>query len=307
MDGEKRRLLIMDDEPKICALLEKACAPLGFEVHTLSDSLRFEQTIKTFAPHLLIIDLKMQGVDGIQLLQRMRGIGSRATVIVISGMDQRVLNTAAKLGRAHGLNMLGVLQKPVKLDELIRLARQVPAVAPSVSRDELVSALTQREFVVHYQPKVGRTEDRWEIEGAEALVRWLRPTEGLVTPDRFLPAFEATDLMSELTDYVLRAALEQLAAWRANGLALRVAVNLSARQLDDLDFPDRLKRLLDEHRLTWRAARADKVSAVTGTRLVREVDAPRIPTSIEPSASVVEPAPRSPTSCRSCSYRARRP
>jgi diguanylate cyclase (GGDEF)-like protein len=110
---------------------------------------------------------------------------------------------------------------------------------------ELRRALDERELVLHYQPKADLTNDR--IVAVEALVRWEHPEHGLLTPDQFVPLAEATGLIRELTLRVLDEALRQQRAWRDDGIELRVAVNLSARDLYDLTLPATVAELLATH------------------------------------------------------------
>ena len=86
-----------------------------------------------------------------------------------------------------------------------------------------------------------------EVDGVEALVRWQHPHRGLLPPGAFLPFAEQSDLMRPLTMDVLDKALAQVAQWRAEGIDLHVAVNLSAQTLLDRTLPDEVARLLAEH------------------------------------------------------------
>jgi diguanylate cyclase (GGDEF)-like protein/PAS domain S-box-containing protein len=107
---------------------------------------------------------------------------------------------------------------------------------------ELPRAIRNNELVLHYQPKLDiRTG---ELAGIEALTRWRHPTRGLISPAEFVPAAEKTGLIAPLTRYVLDEALGQLARWRADGLRVSVAVNLSMRNLHDATLPDQVARLL---------------------------------------------------------------
>jgi EAL domain-containing protein (putative c-di-GMP-specific phosphodiesterase class I) len=96
---------------------------------------------------------------------------------------------------------------------------------------ELRDAIGTSELVLHYQPKLNLRTGA--VEDVEALVRWQHPTRGLLPPGEFVPLAEQTGVMRSLTDHVLDAALAQCARWRAAGLDLGVAVNVSAATLVD--------------------------------------------------------------------------
>ena len=110
---------------------------------------------------------------------------------------------------------------------------------------ELRRALDEQELVLRYQPKAELGAGR--IVAVEALVRWQHPEHGLLGPDQFIPQAEATGLVRELTLYVLDRALAQLRCWRDEGIDIRVAVNLSARDLYDLTLPETAAQMLAEH------------------------------------------------------------
>jgi diguanylate cyclase (GGDEF)-like protein/PAS domain S-box-containing protein len=106
----------------------------------------------------------------------------------------------------------------------------------------LRKAIASDELTLHYQPQVNfRTS---LAESAEALIRWHDPALGRVGPDEFIGLAETTDLILPLTEWTLTTALRQLAQWLGQGLDLRVAVNLSARMLQDAAFPRRMEAFL---------------------------------------------------------------
>jgi diguanylate cyclase (GGDEF)-like protein len=113
---------------------------------------------------------------------------------------------------------------------------------------ELRRAIASDDLVLHYQPKARLGTG--ELTGVEALVRWQHPVRGLLAPAAFVPLAENTGLMSSLTEWVLRHAIAQAARWRADGLLLPVAVNISPRSLHDGDLPGTVLRLLAEASLT---------------------------------------------------------
>jgi len=108
--------------------------------------------------------------------------------------------------------------------------------------NKLRRALERDELVLHYQPLVSVREER--IIGSEALVRWQPPGESLVPPDRFISLAEETGLIVPLGNWVLRVACAQAKAWLDAGLPLLLAVNLSARQFQQQDMPERVRAVL---------------------------------------------------------------
>jgi diguanylate cyclase (GGDEF)-like protein/PAS domain S-box-containing protein len=112
---------------------------------------------------------------------------------------------------------------------------------------ELRRALEEHELVLHFQPRVQLADG--SVSSVEALVRWQHPTRGLLQPGAFIPAAQETGLIRPLTLAVLGEALRQCRVWRDEGLGLAVSVNLSTRNLLDLDFPARVAELLAAHGL----------------------------------------------------------
>ncbi len=107
---------------------------------------------------------------------------------------------------------------------------------------ELRDALNRDELVLHYQPKVAAGSG--QLLGVEALVRWQHPTQGLLPPAEFVPVAEATTLIQRLTLIVVDKALTMSREWMDRGIRMPVAVNVSARCLLDLEFPDTIAAAL---------------------------------------------------------------
>ncbi|MGH8296938.1 MAG: bifunctional diguanylate cyclase/phosphodiesterase, partial [Steroidobacteraceae bacterium] len=115
---------------------------------------------------------------------------------------------------------------------------QSEAMAKLALEHKLRIAIEKQQFELFYQPKVN-VKNR-TIEGVEALIRWRDPDSGLVSPAAFLPLLEATGLIVDVGDWVLRQASEDCQRWRRDGLpAIRVAVNISPLQLNHPDFLER--------------------------------------------------------------------
>ena len=114
-----------------------------------------------------------------------------------------------------------------------------PALTSTVSRrlfllDQLRRALDEGEFVLHYQPIVRLSDSR--VVGAEALLRWNHPSEGLVSPAAFLPVLEETGLIVSVGCWVIREVVRQMQVWQAlygRDVIEWISVNVSARQFND--------------------------------------------------------------------------
>ena len=127
---------------------------------------------------------------------------------------------------------------------------------------DLYSALPNGELEVHYQPKIA-TGTR-TVVGAEALVRWRHPQRGILQPADFIDFAEKSDLIGPLTQEVLGAALQQAARWRAAGLDLGVAVNLSAANLYDPDLPAVILSALER----WHVPACSLTAEITETAIM---------------------------------------
>ena len=125
------RLLLIDDEPSLAAFVANAAAMSGFEpVITSNDSL-FRDEFHADVPGMVVLDLGMPGMDGVELLRFLAAESFEGPVLIISGFDRRVLESAFRLGEAIGLKMVGPLEKPVRLEALEAvLSEHRPAPAP---------------------------------------------------------------------------------------------------------------------------------------------------------------------------------
>ncbi len=112
---------------------------------------------------------------------------------------------------------------------------------------DLTRAMENGELSLAYQPKVDL--DTGRISTVEALLRWHHPTHGAVRPGWFMPQVEQTDLINALTDHVIDMALDQCRQWAEDGISVSIAVNVSARNLHDLKFPERVARKLADQGL----------------------------------------------------------
>ncbi|MDX1594191.1 MAG: EAL domain-containing response regulator [Gammaproteobacteria bacterium] len=242
-------VLVIDDDADFLAFACNVIDGLGFQsLQESTASAGLARAIEA-APTAILLDLQMPGCDGIETLRALGEAGCRATVILASGFDGRVLHTAEQVGRDNGLTMGGYLQKPLDLDAFEKSLRDAVRGNDVLDEADLERGIANGELVLHYQPKINLHDDRAPAN-VEALVRWQHPRLGLLYPDRIIPLAERGDLMAPLTRAVVDQALDQVAAWEREGFTVRVAVNIPPELLEDLELPEHLVELAEARQVS---------------------------------------------------------
>jgi len=121
------RLLVIDDEPALAEFVAQVAAECGFNPTLTAEDAVFRDQFVAGRPDVVVLDLGMPGMDGVELLRFLAAEEHKAPVLIISGFDRRVLESAFRLGEALGLEMIGPLEKPVRFQDLERLLRRLKA------------------------------------------------------------------------------------------------------------------------------------------------------------------------------------
>ncbi len=239
------RLLIVDDDAEFVRFVGRVAAESGYEVLAVHNPESLRTQLVSWGPDVIVLDLKMPKIDGIQLLRELARGFITAKILLTSGADERVLNTARQLGTQEGLDIVGTLPKPVRAAELRRQLDALKERTGPIEPAEIERAIERQELALHYQPRLDTQSGR--VIGAEALIRWWHPSKGMLMPGQFLPIMESSFAIDRLTDWVMDAALKQTGHWRREGIDLGISVNISARNLSDLNLPDRVVGLCNSH------------------------------------------------------------
>jgi EAL domain-containing protein (putative c-di-GMP-specific phosphodiesterase class I)/ActR/RegA family two-component response regulator len=261
--GSDLEILIVDDDPFALKLICFQLKKLGFtSFHAYANSAAALEYMRCEAHSIALIlcDLQMPEIDGIEFIQRVVDLNYKGGLIFISGEDARTLKSAQNFAENFGLMSLGALGKPVKSDHLEFLMRdavkglskvkQLECKAVDVDRysmKDINNAFARGELVNFYQPKVDLISG--SIPSVEALVRWQHPVDGLLAPFNFLNMIEFKGMSDELLSYLMvgpHGILPQLQAWRKSGIGFSVAVNLSDINLSNPALPNLLTTQLKQ-------------------------------------------------------------
>ena len=121
------RLLLIDDEPRLAEFLANAARTSGFDPVITARDEEFRDSFIASPPEMVALDLGMPGMDGVELTRFLADQNYRGPVLIVSGFDRRVLESAFRLGTTLGLNMVGPVEKPVRLEVLEELLTRLKA------------------------------------------------------------------------------------------------------------------------------------------------------------------------------------
>ncbi|MFL6760282.1 response regulator [Sphingomonas sp.] len=121
------RLLLIDDEPALADYLANAARACGFDPIITERDEQFREAFIASQPEMVALDLGMPGMDGVELTRFLADQNYRGPVLIVSGFDRRVLESAFRLGEALGLNMVGPVEKPVRFEVLEELLSKLKA------------------------------------------------------------------------------------------------------------------------------------------------------------------------------------
>lgn len=124
------RLLLIDDEPALAEYMAAAARMTGFDPTVAADQQTFIDAFGEAKPEVVVLDLGMPNTDGVEFLRFLAEHDYGGPVLIVSGFDRRVLESAFRLGTELGLQMAGPLEKPVRLDDLEALLMSLKPVVP---------------------------------------------------------------------------------------------------------------------------------------------------------------------------------
>lgn len=254
-------VLVVDDSLVQLQHAINLCQEVGFEtIHQATNGREALTLIETLdpPPGLIVTDLEMPEMDGIELVEILRQRGTRIPIILMSACEETLLEAV------QGINssVVSGLHKPLTREMLrqavmdqgssdfgasasILVTPATASTAPTVTVEMLAHSIEAGEIVPYFQPKVH--SDTMLLRGVEALARWKHPQLGFIPPSVFIELAEREGLILPLTLSIMEQSFAQCAIWLHHGMRLSVAINLSPLLLESRDILKQTQALLVRH------------------------------------------------------------
>ena len=199
--------------------------------------------------HIVISDLMMPGMDGVEFLRHLGESGERVSLVLTSALDKELLLSIRAMADAYKLNILGAISKPVTAAKLVpivelfrRSARDLGDSPARFSLDEVARSWANDEFEPWFEPVI---ELRTGIvHGMSAVPRWNHPDQGLLDAAAFMPSVRARGLSDDMVWLMLRKSAAQCRGWHDLGHRLTVTVSAGFASLTDVDLASRIERIV---------------------------------------------------------------
>lgn len=199
---------------------------------------------------IIVVDLDLPGMDGVEFIGHVADARLARSVVVASALDSALIGTVELIAQASGLQVLGSIEKPLSAGKLAAVlsnfradgGEAVPDAEAPITEAMLQAALDSDRFEPWFQPQAELLNGK--VLAVEMLARWPQADGRMIEPVRFIPALEKFGLMKPFTESLLARACRHRARWAADGMKLRLSVNLSATTLSDPDAADRLEALV---------------------------------------------------------------
>jgi EAL domain-containing protein (putative c-di-GMP-specific phosphodiesterase class I)/FixJ family two-component response regulator len=260
MPFSQLRFLVAEDHEFQRSMLERLLRSLGARaVHSAEDGRAALQVLNDpdRPVDLVITDLSMPGMDGMELVRHISESGSKVSLILTSSLDAALLASVANMALAYKVQLLGVLGKPpsaAKLLPLIELHRARASgrvdTQESFTLEEIATSWANNDFEPWFEPQVDLATRK--VCGIRATPRWRHPERGLLEQDEFLPSIKARGLLEDYAWLMLQKSAAHCRVWREGGLDLFVWVPMLFDSWGDITLASRVSHLVNKEQVSPR-------------------------------------------------------
>lgn len=235
---------VIDDQVLVCELIKDYCNVASMDCHIYTHWAGFAE-VGCAQYDAIFLDLKMPDIDGIEVLSRLKEMGYKGSIILTSGLDSGVIDSARNFGEREGLHVIGYLTKPFTFDAFKLITADIKPLHQSkveqvvepevegrqhpISRDMMLKAIANHEFFPAFQPQINSRT--MKLCSVECLARWNHDALGEVPPVAFIPLLEDYGLIDEFTIVFIKDCLIALDTIASSGLDICYSFNISARSI----------------------------------------------------------------------------
>jgi EAL domain-containing protein (putative c-di-GMP-specific phosphodiesterase class I)/CheY-like chemotaxis protein len=238
------RIAIFHDDSEIAANIARLASEATFEVVHPASPAALEAELANPLVAAVALDLMGPRSGGFELLERVANAPARPQVIVVTALDTKTVDSIRRLGDSKGLN-LRVFRKDDEVSLLSSCLAELGKREVHFTAEHLDEAIERQYIHVEYQPKVPLVASEGEY-AVEALCRLRHPHFGNVYPDQFIGIAEKHGLIAKLTDCVVCHGFRDLGVWRDQGVAVRLALNVSPELLKTSEWCEQFMRRCQE-------------------------------------------------------------
>ncbi len=255
MRNPVKSILVVDDDEFITRFLKEIFDFLKVpNLYEVADGVEALQLYNEVSGELdaIVVDLQMPNLDGLSFLRELAELHYTGSVVILSGLDRRILNSAVEIAKSHDLNLIGSLAKPLDPLQVEMVYQRIGRVKqkrrkriPLMEWHSLFKVVKEKSVEPYFQPIVDCRSQA--VYALESLMRIEVPGGEPHEAATFLPVAEENELMAPLTDSMLHKSLSRYRELLAEGYDFRLTINLSPVLLHDVEFPDQLEELLSQN------------------------------------------------------------
>jgi CheY-like chemotaxis protein len=249
--SNKNRILIADDEADIGEVLSAVAEDLGFAVTYVSEGGQVVAKTNALNPDVIMLDLRMPGTDGVEVIRELARINCTAKIILVSGMDQRTLNTVEALGREKDLCMVGTLVKPMHPDRIEELLKPLLKASPQEIEETdagfVASSDRQLGPLVLYRLQAPMSEATARRQRAMIDCCWRMDNGDFINGHRLAAWSETQGVSKGMLNFYLHEALRQWQSLRESSANIELVLAIDSLLMQDISVTDFLVEVVEQY------------------------------------------------------------